>query len=481
MTSDELGVVVDVDARDMTRDGLTSTTRNSSLSTHHSSLIARLRARCGEFWWWSALVFLSCRAGDLINAFIGLWLVPRYVGAEELGAALPLSYLGTIFGIPLAILIVPFSRWLTIYAAAGELGKVKRLLRIVLGGVVVAFVLAVVTARFLMPHLFERLRVAEGSLGLLIVCSGLVGPVASAFHNALQGLKRFGALSFANIISAPVRLVTMLVAMPFRALSGYMLGQLSAPAMMVAVSSFTLRRELGGSVKSEPLGRADIRAMVRYTIPIAVHVLLSTALPAWQMLMVRQRLPEVESAAFYMISRLAEIAAYAGVSLTVVVFPMAAEAGIKGGNESLQLLKRLLAGTILPGVALTVFFVFAASPIMRLVPVWATYEAYSAMLPLYSLRITLAAAVSAFVTFEMASANFRFLWYWGPLMLIETGGLVAFTGYGAFRGILPDVAVDWMQSLNAASLDFFIRWFVASSAVTLFAIAIHIVAKLKRR
>ena len=40
-----------------------------------------VRARLGDYWWYSALLFVALRVGDLINAFIGLWLVPRFVPA----------------------------------------------------------------------------------------------------------------------------------------------------------------------------------------------------------------------------------------------------------------------------------------------------------------------------------------------------------------------------------------------------------------
>lgn len=446
-----------------------------------SDIASRVRERCGELWWWSALMFLSCRAGDAINAFIGLWLVPHYVGEGELGAALPLIYLAPVFGMPIAILNVPFSRWLTLYSVRGELGKVKRMLRFVLGGVAVAFILAVLAAKFILPLFFERLRVAEGSLGFLLVCSGLILPCSSTFTNALQGLKRFGAYAVSNVIGAPVRLVTMLVAMPFRALSGYLLGQISPPAATIAVSAFSLRRELGGAVKSEPIGKEDVRAMLRYTAPIAVYIILSTVFNAWQMLLVRQRLPEVESAAFYILSRLAEVAAYAGYSIAIVAFPLAAEAGEKGGGELIRLVKRLLVGTILPGAALTLVFAFIARPVMHLVGVWAAYESYSHLLWVYSLRSTLFAASLAFATCEMGAGNFRFLWYWVPLTILETGVLVVLTGYGAFSGVLPDSVVDWMQSLNAASISFFLRWLVTSALAMMSAIAIHIALKSRKR
>ena len=38
-----------------------------------------LHARMGDFWWYSLLLFCACRFADVLNAFVGLWLVPKYV------------------------------------------------------------------------------------------------------------------------------------------------------------------------------------------------------------------------------------------------------------------------------------------------------------------------------------------------------------------------------------------------------------------
>ncbi len=429
----------------------------------------RLRTRFGELWWWSAIIFISCRFGDLINAFIGLWLVPKYVPQEELGAALPLLQFSNVFGLPLTILVVPFSRWLTIYATQGERGKIKRLLSIVCYGALAAFVLSVLAARFVLPQFFERLRITEGSLGLLIVCAGLIGPVANVFNNALQGLKRFKAMSIINIFGAPLRLGVMLAAMPFRALSGYVLGQMATPALNTAAGWFSLRKELGKDVKSAKLGK-DVRDMARYLVPFAAYTAIGTLLGSWQALLFRQRLPEIESAAYYIITRLAEIASYGGVSVAFVMFPLAVEAREKRSGEA-RLLRNMLLGTFLPGLAVTLLLGIFGKWILGIVPLWRDYAPYALLLGAYALRMTIFSSTSAYYSYETAAGRFRFIWYWLPLSLLETGVLVAFTGYGAFEGILPDAAVEWMRNLNAGRLSFFIWWLLACSLAQAAAIA----------
>ena len=40
-------------------------------------LLGTLRSRFGDFWWHALLLFCAMRLGDVVNAFIALWLVPR--------------------------------------------------------------------------------------------------------------------------------------------------------------------------------------------------------------------------------------------------------------------------------------------------------------------------------------------------------------------------------------------------------------------
>lgn len=201
-------------------------------------LFSSIKSRLGEIWWYTLILFCVQRLGDVINAFVGLWLVPRYVPQEELGAVLPLLQVGGTLGLPLTILLVPFTKFLNTYATRGEYGKVKRLLRDVFVLSVLLFAGTLLYARFFMPLVFERMRVGEGSLGLLIVASGVLGTGSPVFVNALQALKRFRVIAIISLLTASLRLVTMLVCMPIRALSGYFVGQSVPPVFLILASLF---------------------------------------------------------------------------------------------------------------------------------------------------------------------------------------------------------------------------------------------------
>ena len=185
-----------------------------------TSLIKRLHAKIGDFWWYSLMIFLAARAADCLNVFVGLWLVPKYVPPSELGAVQPLANFANFFAIPAAVFASTFRQEISNLAVRREFGKMKSLMRGVFIATAVFFFVALVAARIVLPSFLWRIRIAEGSLGLVILVAAFSGPIASIYSTPLQALKKFKASSTIQILGAPIRLVVMLVAMPYRALVG---------------------------------------------------------------------------------------------------------------------------------------------------------------------------------------------------------------------------------------------------------------------
>ena len=418
--------------------------------------IAQLKARLGEFWWASLLMFFACRVGDVINAFIGLWLVPRYVGLEELGAVLPLQNFAGILAVPISIFAITFAKHVNVLATAGEYGKMKTMLRGVFVAAGVFLLFAILISRLMMSLFLERVRVAEGALGVLIVAASFVGAVSPIYMNALQGLKRFKVLSVLNILSAPLRLVVMLIAMPFRALAGYFVGQAATPTFQIGASIWALRRELGGGVVAEPYWtRETVKLFVAYSLFVTLYSLVPSFTGFYETLLIRQRLSNVDSAAYYMISRFAEIGTYAGATLSTVIFPFASERRAKGGNPNWLILRSmglsLGFGVVFAGVLYLLGpFVFA------FVPDGATYTSYLPEMAALTIILAAGTAVNCGALGDMAADDFRFLWWWIPFHVLYGVVLIFATGFGYFAAWLPQGLVAWLEAMLAHGLDFYL-------------------------
>ena len=93
------------------------------------ALLDKLHARMGDFWWYSLMLFCACRAADLLNAFVGLWLVPKYVDPSELGAVTPLGNFAGLLALPVAVFANTFRNEVSRLSIDQEFGKLKTLMR----------------------------------------------------------------------------------------------------------------------------------------------------------------------------------------------------------------------------------------------------------------------------------------------------------------------------------------------------------------
>ncbi len=428
------------------------------------SFLHRIHARVGDLWWFTALLFVAQRFGDVINMFVGMWLVPRYVPQQELGAVLPLTQFVSLVGLPLGVIAIPFMKYLNLYSEKGEYGKVKSLLRdafVWTGGLaVVTFLIAC----YILPCLFERVRVPAGSLGVLIVAVSILGAVAVIFQNAVQGLKLYSATVWFNALAAPLRLALMVIFMPFRALSGYFVGQGAAPGVTVLGALWVLRKRLGRSVKAQPYWKEDGRAMIRYAIPIAALTIVSVIFSSVDTLIIRHRLSDFESAGYYIITRFSEITSYFGTVFMVFLFPMVASR-VANAKDPKDILVKTLYGSTLSGLLFAVFLFFAGSFILGLQDIWNAYQQLVPHMVWLCILNVFLMLNSAFSTYESARGRFRFLWYVIPITVVKGVGLYLLTGYTFFSGILPPSVIEAIDGFNPNRLSFILVVFIVAQAL----------------
>lgn len=427
-------------------------------------LMRKCRVRLGDLWWYTLLLFVAQRICDLINMFVGLWLVPKYVPQSELGAVLPLSQFASFIGIPLAIVATPFSKFLLDYVARGEYGKVKSLLRDVFVCTGCLALLTLIFAYVCLPFLFDRMRVPVGSLGALIVAVSILSSVSSVFSSAVQGLKLYSATVLLNVLAAPLRLVLMLVFMPFRPLSGYFVGQGAAPSVNVVGAIWVLRRYLGRAVRAVPYLREDGRAMVRYSIPFFVLTIFSNLFSSVDLLVIRHRLSDFESAGYYMISRFTDISSYLGMAFVVFLFPMVA--GLKANSpDGRRTLVHSVVGTVVSGAVVAILLGFSGDWLMGLTEAWRPYRSMSGYMPLICCLNVLSMTCGCYVSYETAQGRFGFLKWLLPISGAKMVFLYAMTGYTFFRGMLPDSLLEDIATFNPCRFSFVLAVLLCGQAI----------------
>ena len=440
------------------------------------SFLHRLHARCGDLWWYAALLFFVQRFGDAINMFVGMWLVPKYVPQDELGAVLPLmSFVGFI-GLPLTLITIPFLKFITVFVDRGEFGKAKGFVRDVFVGVVIFAGLSLLLASVALPFMFERLRIENGSLGLLMVAVCLLGAIATLFGNMMQGFKMYSLSVWTFALSAPFRLLLMVALMPFRPLSGYIAGQAAGPMVAILGAWKVFRCYLGQTVKCEPYWKEHGSAIIRYTLPFVLWTMVTTVSSTMDSLVIRHRLPQFESAGYYIITRFSDIAAYLGMAFSAFIFPMVASNKAKD-SASLKTLSHSVIGTSVVGAAFALLLLMSGRYILGLSELWQPYSDLSGLMALLAVNTTASAVGGCLITYETAQGRFRFLWYAVPIVSVKAAFLYCITGYTFFSGILPESLLTMIAEFNPCRLTFVSVFFVVTQFVFTALLAVDVFCK----
>ena len=426
-------------------------------------LFDKLHSRMGDFWWYSLMLFCACRTADLLNAFVGLWLVPKYVDPSELGAVTPLGNFAGFLALPVAVFANTFRNEVSNLSLAREFGKLKTLMRTVFIAAGVFLFVAIIVARFTLPMFLARIRIVEGSLGLIIIVTSFITAVAPVFTNTIQALGKFKANAVMNLVGAPLRLLTMLVAMPFRPLAGYFVGQGASPAFNIVASVVSLRKEL--SVKAEVYwDHATMRKFSKLLAIFLVSGVASAVATLIESTVLRQRLPDLDSAGYYMATRFSDISGFLYNTLVFTLFPFTAALAAKG-KDMRPLILKAAAATVGFSALVALPFFFVGKPILALLPHGGQYAAYWWAIPWLIGISTMGALIGLYVTAELSANRFGFMKWMVPVDFAYPALLLAVTGYGYFAGSLPASWASFLDVHNIRSLDTMLCWMTAVNAI----------------
>lgn len=375
------------------------------------------KRRLGPLWWYALLVFLAQRFADVLNLYAGMWLVPRYVPESELGAIPALMQFGALFSVPMAVLVTPFVKILNKHATNGEYGKVKALLRDSLLISAVILCATMLIARLVLPSILDYIGIQDGRLTMVIVFASVLGGLAPIFSGALQALKRFATFAALSVVNAPLRVITLLITLPVRGLTGYFVGQSVGPILTICVAAGDFFKKFGRKVKCQPYLRQDMPLFVSLLIPLTVLAVIGNMKGAAEMTLLNS-LPKADSAAYYHLTRFSEIATYIISPVVFVMFPIVAEKSERG-TRTTRVVFQTMALTIAVGAGLAIILHLTGPWLFSLRELWRNYMQYTSLFGIATALATIRMASSCFTTHEAACARFRYALYTVPIYAIE--------------------------------------------------------------
>ena len=416
------------------------------------ALKIRLKDRLGPLWWYSAVMFSVQRLGDLINIYIGLLLVPRFVPQDELGALIPLTQVGALLGLPLAIILIPFMKFTNVFAARGEMGKVKALLQDMLLLVAVTSVGVAIYTYLVSSFVFERMRVNGGML-VWVLCSLVVfGAVTPVLSNALQSLQRYRIMAVSGMVLPSVRLGLLWLLLPACGVLGYFSGQLLVAVLVAVIAVWGLRQVLSSGLQRQSY-RCHLPEMARFTAPLLILNVAGTIQGTCEPFVIRHFLPDQDNAAFYYLSMFASIPSGLWGALSIAFFPLVSERHERG-EKSGKMLGQVLMIILLIGGVISLVLTLSTDWLLGLSPTWAVARPFGWLMGPLLLRMLFLQAVACFVTHEIACRRFRFVWYAASLPLIESVLLYGLEGLSFSQPYLPASWWQVLSSLAMKRLDF---------------------------
>lgn len=371
--------------------------------------------RLGEFWRDSLLLFLALRAADAINLYVAFELVPRYVAPAELGGVLPLVSFATLLSLPLFALAMAVMRESSVLCAKGEYGRLKSLLAGIFAAVGVFGAVALALGGLLLPRALGALRIASAAGGTLAVASAFLGCLAPVYTDALQALKKFGALGAVEIAGAALRGGLLAIVMPFAPVAGYFAGQCLPPLVRIAGGTLAI-----GKVWREPSCNwwtpASCRRLLGVFLQLLVYLgapMLAGTAEQWAL---RTHCGDYESAGYYLLSRLSDLPNLIALPLLLVLFPYTAGAAERGGNARIYVRHAVVAMLAATALFATVYLRWG-SQLLALLPNGELYAALSPALPVLAMASGLTACQTLCTNAAAAAGRFGFLAWFVPLHL----------------------------------------------------------------
>ena len=181
---------------------------------------------------------------------------------------------------------------------------------------------------------------------------------------------------------------------------------------------------------------------------------------------IRQRLPEVESSAYYMVTRFSEITCFINGTLLAVMFPYTSELAEKGKSTKPLVVKAAIA-TLVFGAILAAAFAFGGEKLLSLLPNGREYSQFAWAIPCMVMMTTMLAMLSYHTNTEVSAGRFGFLKWWVPFHVVCPVFLLLITGHKYFIGIIPYQWTEFLNTYNFTSLQSLVAWLLLTALVKL--------------
>jgi O-antigen/teichoic acid export membrane protein len=370
-------------------------------------------------------IFLSGSLATGLFSYVFHFATGRLLGPAQYAVVASAVAALYLLNLPALVLQTVSARYTSVAAGRNESGSVPGLLvQVSALGLGVGLVVAAVLVFFRGP-LSSYLQISDQRIIWVLAAASLMALLVSVTRGALQGFRRFVALSINTVLDTALRVASAvaLILAGLGALGG-VIAIVIGPAVAYGQSLFLfrgLRAEAAG--ERTPLGQVG-----RYAAISTIAAVGTTYLYNADVVLSKHYLSAEAAGIYAAASVLGRVVYFLGLTIAQVMFPEVATLHAKD-EPHYHVVDLSLA--LLAAVAVGLTVVYALVPGIVLLPYGAAFNPVRPYLWPFALALGLLAIVNLFTTYLLSIGSARFA---GPLIgacVLETVLIVTFHGSAA--------------------------------------------------
>jgi len=382
-----------------------------------ASLVARL---VGDRLIRNNAIYLAGSLGVGVVGYVFHFATGRLLGPASYAVVAAMVSALSLLSLPSIVLQTTAARYTSLLTARSDPGAIRRLLLqlslacllgvLVMGGVLIA----------LAPAVAGYLHIADARLVYLLALASALGLLVAITRGALQGLRRFVALSLNILLDMTTRVVVAvgLILGGFGTM-GAGIALAAGPIIAYTQSLYPLRRFARSSTTTSP----PLTDVGRYTLSAIVAAAGITYLLNIDVILAKHYLPSHESGLYAAGAVLGRVIFFLGMTVASVMFPEVTLLHARGETHFHVVEKSLL----LLGILSTGFVLgYALLPSLVIGPFGANFTQVGPYLVFFAIALSFFAISVLFVNYFLSINNRRFIIPLVAAAALETVLIMAF-------------------------------------------------------
>lgn len=375
------------------------------------------RALRNDFVRHSALVFGASMAANVFN-YVFNFAISRRVGVEGFATLSSLVSFLMLLSIPTSILTLIVVKYASVYHAAGDGARVRRLSQLLLRWTGITAVLALCGGSLLHSEIAAFLRIPDDPaifLCLAIIALGLVTP---SVRGILQGEQDFFRYSVSTVLETFLK-VLFGVALVYAGtgVPGAMLGWTAGTACSLAYTVWAVLRKHGTEAQPTVRLALDMRRLAQTTLGVGLATAFLTVISFIDVLLVKHYFAPHQAGLYAAVNLTGKVVFFLAGFVPAVMLPKAVAKTAKGEPAGALLLQAAVVTAAMSGIALLVFGIMPAEAIRILAG--RDFVAGAPYVLQYDGAMCLLAILGLVVNYKIGIHRFDFLYGLGVVLVCE--------------------------------------------------------------